>query len=111
MQGCAEPGYSDDLSGPAGQGQGSPAGERAVRGPGAAQQELQGVQQPVVDADFVVQVRRGGPAGGADGADPLAARDGGAHCDVDRRQVAIARFETVTVVDADQVAVITGGAG
>src|SRR5690606_8504255 len=67
----------------------------------------QGVDRLVVDAEFVVQVRPGGPAGGAHVADELALRDLGAALDArgDAALVGVDGGVLAEVLDDDHIAV------
>ena len=65
----------------------------------------------VVDADFVVDVVARGAAGVSDVADDLAAGDGLAGGDGESAHVAVAGFEAVSVVDADEAAVAVDEVG
>src|SRR5688500_10230362 len=68
-------------------------------------EELQRVEQSTVGVDFVVEVASGGPAGGADGADDIAAVHPVALFDVELGQVAVPSLQPEPVVDNDQVAI------
>src|SRR5438132_427183 len=69
-------------------------------------EELQRVHELPVDEDFVVQVRAGRTAGGADQADHVAARDAVADLHAVAAQMTVARRETEGVLQDDQVAVV-----
>ena len=89
-----------------------PAGRRAAHGGrlcvsrARLGEELQRVDQLAVREDFVVQVRAGRAAGGADIADDVAALARCARLDVEAAQVPVARRQTEVVLEDDQVAVV-----
>src|SRR5438309_7314803 len=71
----------------------------------AGAEEFLRIDGVAVDAGLVVQMRAGRAAGGADLADHLAGPHALADGDVDRREMAVAGDETVTVVDLDHLAI------
>src|SRR3984893_17722044 len=74
----------------------------------AGAQEFLRVDRFAVDPGFVVQMRAGRYAGGADRADHLCDPDLSANLDVDLRQMAVARLQPVAVVDFHHAAIAAG---
>ena len=70
-----------------------------------------GIDRRVVDADFVVDVVAGRAAGVADIADDLSANDGLSSGDGESVHVAVARLDTVAMVDPNHatVAILLAG--
>ena len=79
--------------------------------PDAGAQELLRVDGFAVDPGFIVQMRAGGAAGGADGADHLADLDDVADPDMDFREMAVAGRQSVAMVDLHHAAVAADPSG
>src|SRR5882757_9866062 len=80
-----------------------PALARAEPDTGA--QKLLRIDRVAVDSRFIMQMRTGGAAGGADRADHLADLDEVADLDVDLGQMAVAGRQSVAVIDLDHAAI------
>src|SRR4051794_8749657 len=76
--------------------------------PDAGAQELLRIHRVAVDPRFVVQMRTGRAAGGADRADHLSDPDKIADPDVDLRQMTVAGRQAVAVVDLHHAAIAAG---
>src|SRR5262245_31735312 len=74
-------------------------------------QEALRIDGVAVDARLVVQVRAGRAPGGAHLADDLADADGLSFRNVDDRQMAVARRQSVAVIDPDHLAVAAAPSG
>src|SRR5262245_7104994 len=84
--------------------------ERARVAAGAAE-IAHGIDRCGADANLIVQVRTGGAAGLADGAEQLPGLHAAANVGMDRRQVRVHRPETDAVVHHHHVAVAAHAAG
>src|SRR5690606_14654154 len=77
----------------------------------AGAQKTLRIDRIAIDAGFVMQMRPGGAAGGADVANGLADADALADLDANGGEVAVAGGEAVAMVDLDHAAVAAVPAG